>query len=360
MTSMKLDAGCKVRLVGLKKQPEDNGREGHVIGFCEEKKRYKIALPRRSEPYNLKRENLELISLLVPKAVVPKADEVRNAIQDSGKQPPSLSLDTSKKRKRESCKHDVSVVATPENGCSKTDTVEILTTAPVAATAQQDWGNPPSGSIFQISKGLSLILRHKAVELGLSIRPDGFCLLAEVLNLSMMTGLKATQAIVEQITRTNEKQRFEIKTIDGQHMIRAVQGHSLNNVSDDEALQRLDLHGPLPEKCVHGTYSRHWTSILFKGLLAGGLGEKGHRNHIHLSPYDYNDKRVISGMRADCDIAIYIDLRKAIITGVPFFISKNQVILTKGEDGALSSKYFQSAINVRTGEVLFAVGASGG
>jgi len=177
----------------------------------------------------------------------------------------------------------------------------------------------------------------------------------------MMKSLHATQEALEQITNSNEKKRFEMSIIDGRHMIRAVQGHSMKSVSDSELLQPLDLNGRLPEKCVHGTYIRHWTSISSKGLLAGGLGDKGQRNHIHFAPYDYSDKRVISGMRAGCDLAIYLDLRKAMMAGIPFFMSKNEVILTPGDSGgALSTSFFQSVINIRTGEKIFPIMNGGG
>jgi 2'-phosphotransferase len=209
--------------------------------------------------------------------------------------------------------------------------------------------------MVQVSKALSLILRHKAEDFGLAIRPDGFCVLSDVLNLPMLKRLQATQVVVEQITRTNDKKRFEMSVIDGHHMIRAVQGHSLKSVVDEELLQQLHLSDTLPEKCVHGTYFRHWESILSKGLLVGGLGAKGHRNHIHFAPYDVSDKRVISGMRTNCDMAIYIDLRKAMTAGVSFYKAKNEVILTQGEGGALLPKYFLSAVNIKTGEVLFPV-----
>merc|ERR1719486_538192 len=204
--------------------------------------------------------------------------------------------------------------------------------APRTSAASTPRKAVPPNVAFQISKSLSTILRHKAQQLGLTVRPDGFCVVDEVLNLNMMKSLHATQEALEQVTNSNEKKRFEMSIIDGRHMIRAVQGHSMKSVSDSELLQPLDLNGRLPEKCVHGTYFRHWTSIASKGLLAGGLGDKGQRNHIHFAPYDYSDKRVISGMRAGCDIAIYVDLRKAMMAGIQFFLSKNEVILTQGEN----------------------------
>ena len=44
---------------------------------------------------------------------------------------------------------------------------------------------------------------------------------------------------------------------------------------------------------------------------------------------------VLSGMRHSCDTYIELDLAKAMKDGIPFFISKNNVILTKGIEGRL-------------------------
>ncbi|CAK8991910.1 Pentatricopeptide repeat-containing protein At1g74850 [Durusdinium trenchii] len=87
----------------------------------------------------------------------------------------------------------------------------------------------------------------------------------------------------------------------------------------------------------HGTYRRHFDSIRRVGLLAGGGQGQGFRNHVHFSPCEPGDKRVISGMRSDaqhcvftvlvssrgydCEIAIWIDLKRAIADNVPFYMS---------------------------------------
>merc|ERR1712008_88839 len=147
--------------------------------------------------------------------------------------------------------------------------------------------------------------------------------------------------------------RFEMSISDGKPMIRVVQGHSIKAVKDDAVLKRVELSDTLPEKCVHGTYVEHFYSIISKGLLVGGLGQNGSRNHIHFAAYDVKDKQVISGMRASCDLAVYHDLRRAMKAGMQFFMSKNEVILTQGENGAIPSKYFQSVVNIKSGKVLF-------
>lgn len=43
-----------------------------------------------------------------------------------------------------------------------------------------------------------------------------------------------------------------------------------------------------------------------------------------------DDSRVISGMRRDAQVLIYIDVRKALQAGVPFWRSENGVILSEG------------------------------
>lgn len=218
-------------------------------------------------------------------------------------------------------------------------------------------------NLTMMSRALSIILRHRAEKLGVRIRPDGFCPLSIILNLEPMRELKVTREDIAAVVRDNDKKRFEIEEIDGETMIRAVQGHSMKAVQDEELLERLQV-GSVPETCVHGTYRRFLESILDKGLVAGGSGE-GHggkwhrgygRNHIHFVPYDEwnsGNRQIISGMRGDCDVAIIVDLPMAIEAGIPFYKSKNEVILSPGVKGVLGRRYFVEAKCTRTGAVLW-------
>ena len=100
--------------------------------------------------------------------------------------------------------------------------------------------------------------------------------------------------------------------------IRATQGHSIKKVSDEELLVRLNASDEdLPVSCVHGTDRRYYGSIVEKGLLVGG-GRGHYRNHVNFAPFGPGDKRVISGMRYDCEVALWIDLKAALIDGIPF------------------------------------------
>ncbi|CAE7628835.1 trpt1 [Symbiodinium sp. CCMP2456] len=213
------------------------------------------------------------------------------------------------------------------------------------------WGDGLTRDV-KISKTLTQILRHKAPELGLGIQPDGYCLLEEVLACPWLKELDATWDIVQKVVQKSDKKRFELQEVDGQLYIRAVQGHSIKVIDDDKLLKKLERADELPKDCVHGTYRRHFESIRKVGLLAGGGQGQGFRNHVHFAPYAPGDKRVISGMRYDCEIAIWIDLKKAIADGVPFYISANQVILSPGIKGIIDKKYFLKARDLQKKEDL--------
>ena len=68
---------------------------------------------------------------------------------------------------------------------------------------------------------------------------------------------------------------------------------------------------PLTDACayetvVHGTYLRFWEQI----RRSGGLSRM-RRNHIHFAAGLPGEDGVISGMRQDCNVLIYVDVEKA-------------------------------------------------
>lgn len=135
------------------------------------------------------------------------------------------------------------------------------------------------------------------------------------------------------------------------YLIRARQGHSIKTVDTASLLQKLTLEDsspvPLPDTVVHGTYHAAWPKI----LASGGLKCMS-RNHVHFASGPGLDtvlpdgihgrvaavsakgkgkeEGVISGMRGDAQILIYIDIKKALAAGCPFWLSENGVILSEG------------------------------
>lgn len=137
-------------------------------------------------------------------------------------------------------------------------------------------------------------------------------------------------------------------------LIRATQGHSIKTIDAASFLEPLSLsdESKLPTTVVHGTFHSTWPVI----LQTGGLRCMG-RNHIHFATGPSlesvsavhnedaaqgkskpDESRVISGMRRDAQVLIYIDVRKALAAGVPFWRSENGVILSEGVPVAQSEK----------------------
>ncbi|KAJ5601964.1 hypothetical protein N7510_011498 [Penicillium lagena] len=148
-------------------------------------------------------------------------------------------------------------------------------------------------------------------------------------------------------------------------LIRATQGHSIKSVEAASFLEPLSLddESKLPLTVVHGTFHAAWPLI----LKSGGL-RCMKRNHVHFATgppldgvlldqpngtvhprTDQEDQKedsqkekpkakheekdqgqVISGMRRDAQVLIYINIRKALAAGVPFWRSENGVILSEG------------------------------
>lgn len=74
------------------------------------------------------------------------------------------------------------------------------------------------------------------------------------------------------------------------------------------------------------------------------------RQHIHLAKGTLDDRAVISGMRRNTQVHVYIVLEKALVDGIKFYESENGVILTAGnEKGYLEPKYFSKIVNISTG-----------
>uniref|UniRef100_G3R8Z5 2'-phosphotransferase n=1 Tax=Gorilla gorilla gorilla TaxID=9595 RepID=G3R8Z5_GORGO len=151
----------------------------------------------------------------------------------------------------------------------------------------------------QLSKALSYALRHGALKLGLPMGADGFVPLGALLQLPQFRGFSAED--VQRVVDTNRKQRFALQPGDPSTglLIRANQGHSLQVPKLE--LMPLETPQALPPMLVHGTFWKHWPSILLKGLSCQG------RTHIHLAPGLPGDPGIISGMRSHCEIAVFID-----------------------------------------------------
>lgn len=177
--------------------------------------------------------------------------------------------------------------------------------------------------------------------MGMHMSPDGFIFVEDLLSHAQFRPYSLND--VERVVANNDKQRFKLRSHpeDGRLQIRANQGHSVQ-VADLE-LREVHPEAPdFPKVGIHGSYLKHWPSIRSQGLSRMG------RTHIHLASGLPGEDGVISGMRKNCDLAIYIDVPKAISDGIQFFWSENGVLLTPGDsEGKLGPSYFCRALQLK-------------
>lgn len=220
-----------------------------------------------------------------------------------------------------------------------------------------------------LSRVLSLILRHRAVEFGIPIRPDGFVLVDDLFASGRLqrrarrveAGAASssepapvpenyTLDDLKAVTANNDKQRFTLLQSEEDGVIRwhirANQGHSIPVPELELKPIDVELAASFPV-VVHGTYFKAWKLI----QTSPGL-HRCSRMHVHLASGVPGEQHVISGMRKTAEVYIYIDMVKAIQAGVKFFVSTNGVILTPGDEHGYLSREFFSAVADSSGTPL--------
>ncbi|XP_020271129.1 putative tRNA 2'-phosphotransferase [Asparagus officinalis] len=158
-----------------------------------------------------------------------------------------------------------------------------------------------------------------------------------LLNLTTYAKVPLRSHTIEEIreaVRKDNKQRFSLLEENGVLFIRANQGHSITTISSESLLKPILSADEVPV-CVHGTYKKNLESILQSGL------KRMSRLHVHFSSGSPADGEVISGMRRDVNILIFLDVKKALEDGMKLYVSDNKVILTEGFDGVVPVKYFE-------------------
>ncbi|KAG8923431.1 hypothetical protein FRC01_012767 [Tulasnella sp. 417] len=227
-----------------------------------------------------------------------------------------------------------------------------------------------------ISKACSYILRHGAEKEGLSMRADGFIKVTDLLARPKIAKLECDSDTLRAIVASNDKQRFTLLfepegtgrdpeqqatastttttiesisepsssgSINGTWWIRANQGHSLK--VEELELTPVTSAAEIPI-AVHGTDMSAWNHIKNEGL------SKMARNHIHMAKGLSDDQTVISGMRKNSTVFIYVNAEAAMAEGILFSTSANGVILSPGNDkGFIPPHLFQRVIGRISGQM---------
>lgn len=165
--------------------------------------------------------------------------------------------------------------------------------------------------LVRMSKFLSLVLRHNPGKIGLTLDPQGWVAVDELLAAANQHGVPLDRATLQVIVETNDKRRFALS--DDGLRIRASQGHS---VAVDLALDPITP----PELLYHGTAAHSAPSILREGI------QKRSRQHVHLSPDHATAVQV--GRRHGSPVVLTVRAGAMAAAGHLFYRSANGVWLT--------------------------------
>lgn len=172
-----------------------------------------------------------------------------------------------------------------------------------------------SKSKNDLSKFISLILRHKPETINISLDEHGWANVEDLINGINKSGKNINMEILEDIVLTDNKQRYSFN--EDKTLIRANQGHSIN--VDVELKEVVP-----PDTLYHGTAPRFLDSIEENGIKPMS------RLYVHLSSDLKTADKV--GKRHDSNnisIVLAIDTKKMHEDGIKFYLSKNGVWLTK-------------------------------
>ena len=162
-----------------------------------------------------------------------------------------------------------------------------------------------------ISKYISLILRHKPETIGITLDEHGWANVDELLK-GVSRKYPLTREELDEIVATDEKQRYSFN--DDGTLIRANQGHS---IQVDVELAEVRP----PEFLYHGTGEKYVSSIDRHGLIPKT------RLYVHLSG-DY-ETAVKAGCRHGKPVVYRILAGQMADAGITFYRSVNGVWLTK-------------------------------
>lgn len=164
----------------------------------------------------------------------------------------------------------------------------------------------------QISKFMSLVLRHHPEKIGLHLDEHGWASVEELISKLNESGALMDFEVLLNVVESNDKKRFAFN--DDKTMIRASQGHSI----------AIDLQlkpSSPPDILYHGTATRFLESIMKDGLL------KRDRQHVHLTAI--KETALSVGNRHGKPIVLEVNAAEMVKAGFEFYLSANNVWLVE-------------------------------
>lgn len=163
-----------------------------------------------------------------------------------------------------------------------------------------------------ISKYMSLILRHKPEVIGIELDEHGWAKVDDLINGIEKGNHGFNFELLEEIVKTDNKNRYSFN--EDKTLIRANQGHSIS--VDVELKEKRP-----PEFLYHGTGEKYVESIDKIGLIPKS------RLYVHLSKDIVTAEQV--GKRHGKEVVYQVNADQMYKDGYKFFLSVNNVWLTK-------------------------------
>ena len=175
-------------------------------------------------------------------------------------------------------------------------------------------------NLTNISKFISLVLRHKPQEANLVLDKFGYARTSELVAGVKKKYSEFNNDILIKIVETDEKQRYSFK--DNGKLIRANQGHSFPVDLGLEAQQP-------PLLLFHGTSTKYLDSIMEKGIISKS------RQYVHLSK-DVDTAHTVGLRHGAGTVILVVSAEQMWKDGYKFFLSDNGVWLVD----KVPTKYF--------------------
>lgn len=166
--------------------------------------------------------------------------------------------------------------------------------------------------LTNVSKYLSLILRHKPDVIGITLDEHGWANINDLILGVEQNNPGFNMEVLEEIVKTDSKQRYSFN--EDKTLIRANQGHS---IPVDVELEEKEP----PEFLYHGTGEKYVSSINQHGLIPKS------RLYVHLSKDIETAKNV--GKRHGKEVVYLVNSKQMYADGYKFYLSVNGVWLTK-------------------------------
>lgn len=166
--------------------------------------------------------------------------------------------------------------------------------------------------LTDISRYISLILRHKPEVIGITLDKHGWADVEQLIQGVSKRNKSFNMDMLEEIVRIDNKGRYSFN--EDKKLIRANQGHTIN--VDVELEEKTP-----PDALWHGTGEKYVSSIDIIGLIPK------QRLYVHLSK-DIDTATAV-GSRHGKPVIYKVLSGQMVADGYVFYISKNGVWLTK-------------------------------